>query len=125
MLKGKPLIKIINKRDITSDETATDADVHTSAVTGAGVEKLKRLLYDKGFGERGEDMAFLIEERHYFALKRARDSLVRAMIACDSQPLDLIGIDVKEAWDTLGEITGETATETIINEIFAKFCVGK
>ena len=125
MLKGKPLIKIINKQDITTDETATDADVYTSAVTGAGVEKLKRLLYEKGFGERGEDMAFLIEERHYFALKRARDSLVRAMIACDSQPLDLIGIDVKEAWDTLGEITGETATETIINEIFAKFCVGK
>ena len=41
------------------------------------------------------------------------------------EPLDLIGIDVKEAWDALGEITGETATEAIIAEIFAKFCVGK
>ena len=48
-----------------------------------------------------------------------------AIMACDFQPLDLIGIDVKEAWDALGEITGETATEAIIEEIFAKFCVGK
>ncbi len=125
LLKDKPLIKVINKLDITSDETDTDADVHTSAVTGAGIEKLKRLLYEKSFGERGEDMAFLIEERHYFALRRAKESIERAINACGSEPLDLIGIDVKEVWDTLGEITGETATETIIEEIFAKFCVGK
>ena len=125
LLKDKPLIKVINKQDIINDETETDADVHTSAVTGAGIEKLKRLLYEKSFGERGEDMAFLIEERHYFALRRAKESMDKAIRACGSEPLDLIGIDVKETWDTLGEITGETATETIIEEIFAKFCVGK
>ena len=49
----------------------------------------------------------------------------KAIVACDSEPLDLIGIDVKEGWDALGEITGETATEAIITEIFEKFCVGK
>ena len=107
------------------DDTETDADVHTSAVTGAGIEKLKKLLYEKGFGERSEDMAFLIERRHYDALIRAKDALSRAINACEFAPLDLIGIDVKEAWDTLGEITGETATEAIIQEIFEKFCVGK
>ena len=125
MVQGKPLIKVINKIDILQDETDTDADVCTSAVTGAGIEKLKRLLYDKGFGARTEDAAFLIEERHYDALKRALDSLEKAIAACACQPLDLIGIDVKEAWDALGEITGETATEAIIEEIFMKFCVGK
>ena len=125
MVKGKPLIKIINKTDITRDETETDADVLTSAVTGEGIEKLKRLLYEKSFGARGEDAAFLIEERHFDALNRAKDSLQRAIAACETQPLDLIGIDVKQAWDALGEITGETATEAIIEEIFSKFCVGK
>ena len=126
MVKGKPLIKVFNKIDLTSDETETDADVHTSAVTGEGIEKLKALLYEKGFGARGEDAAFLIEERHYEALRRANESLKKAIAACKAaQPLDLIGIDVKECWDALGEITGETATETIINEIFSKFCVGK
>ena len=125
MVKGKPLIKVINKIDLTNDETETDADVLTSAVTGEGIARLKELLYEKGFGERGEDAAFLIEERHFEALTRANDALKRAIDACGMQPLDLIGIDVKEAWDALGEITGETATEAIIEEIFSKFRVGK
>ena len=126
MVQGKPLIKVFNKIDLTSDETETDADVHTSAVTGEGIEKLKRLLFEKSFGENSEDMAFLIEERHYEALNRAQESLQKAILAGRaSQPLDLIGIDVKESWDALGEITGETATEAIIEEIFSKFCVGK
>ncbi|MBQ9728295.1 MAG: tRNA uridine-5-carboxymethylaminomethyl(34) synthesis GTPase MnmE [Clostridia bacterium] len=125
MLEGKPLIKIFNKVDLTRDETESDADVYTSAVTGAGIEKLKELLYEKSFGALSEDAAFLIEARHYDALTRAKESLARAIKACNNQPLDLIGIDVKEAWDALGEITGETATEAIIQEIFEKFCVGK
>ena len=125
MLKGKPLIKVFNKADISSDDTETDADVHTSAVTGEGIYKLKELLYEKSFGDRGEDAAFLIEERHFDALMRSKTSLALAIEACGMQPLDLIGIDVKVAWDALGEITGETATEAIIEEIFSKFCVGK
>lgn len=126
MLQDKPLIKVFNKTDLVGDDTDTDADVHTSAVTGEGIEKLKKLLYEKSFGQRSEDMAFLIERRHYDALVRADESLMRAINACAmGEPLDLIGIDVKEAWDSLGEITGETATEAIITEIFEKFCVGK
>ncbi len=125
MLQGKPLIKVVNKADTLRDETDSDADVYTSAVTGEGIEKLKALLLEKGFGDRSEDSAFLIEERHFKALERAEGSLQKAIAACQSQPLDLIGINVKEGWDALGEITGETATEAIIEEIFSKFCVGK
>lgn len=125
MVEGKPLIKVFNKVDISTDETETDADVYTSAITGEGISKLKQLLYEKGFGARSEDAAFLIEQRHFDALERAKASLRRGIAACASEPLDLIGIDVKEAWDALGEITGETATEAIIQEIFEKFCVGK
>ncbi len=125
MLENKPIIKIVNKADILKDDTETDADALVSAVTGEGVQKLKRLLYEKTFSGSSEDTAFLIEERHYRALAKAKDSLQRAIFACQTQPLDLIGIDIKQAWDELGEITGETATETIIQEIFSKFCVGK
>ncbi len=125
MLKGKPLIKIINKSDLNKDETDTDADVLTSAVTGEGILKLKELLYEKGFGATSEDAAFLIEQRHFDALKEALESIERAINACGIEPLDLIAIDVKAAWSALGEITGETATEAIIEEIFSKFCVGK
>jgi len=126
MVGDKPLIKVFNKVDLSAPQTDVEADVYTSAVTGEGIERLKTLLYEKSYGARGEDAAFLIEERHHGALVRANERLQSAIRACEmGQPLDLIGIDVKEAWDALGEITGETATETIIEEIFSKFCVGK
>ncbi|MBQ8320057.1 MAG: tRNA uridine-5-carboxymethylaminomethyl(34) synthesis GTPase MnmE [Clostridia bacterium] len=126
IVKEKPLIKVFNKVDLTSDDTDTDADVHTSAVTGEGIEKLKALLYDKGMGERSEDAAFLIEERHFDALRRAKMRLIDARNACEKgDPLDFIGIEVQSAWEILGEITGETASEAVIEEIFMKFCVGK
>lgn len=125
MVKDKPLITVVNKVDLSNVKSMIPADVYTSAVTGEGVEKLKELLYQKSFGARTEDAAFLIEQRHFDALERAQTSLQKGIIACQFEPLDLIGIDVKEAWDSLGEITGETATEAIITEIFEKFCVGK
>ena len=125
MVKDKPLITVVNKVDLSNVKSTIPADVYTSVVTGEGVEKLKELLYQKSFGARTEDAAFLIEQRHFEALERAKASLQKGIIACQFEPLDLIGIDVKEAWDALGEITGETATEAIITEIFEKFCVGK
>ena len=125
MVKDKPLITVVNKVDLSNVKSMIPADVYTSAVTGEGVEKLKELLYQKSFGARTEDAAFLIEQRHFDALECAKTSLQKGIIACQFEPLDLIGIDVKEAWDSLGEITGETATEAIITEIFEKFCVGK
>ena len=125
IIQDKPIIKVVNKIDIAGEISKVDADAYVSALTGEGVETLKTLLYEKSFGSLSEDAAFLIEERHYEALKRAKESLARAIFACRLQPLDLIAIDVKEAWTALGEITGETATEAIIEEIFSKFCVGK
>ena len=97
----------------------------TSARTGEGVGRLKELLYEKGFGERSEDAAFLVEERHYEALRRAAESLGRAQEGCGARPLELVPADMTEAWETLGEITGETASEAVVEEIFSKFCVGK
>ena len=124
MIKDKPIIKVFNKTDLTHDETETDADVHTSAVTGEGIVKLKELMYEKEFGNSLHE-AFLIEERHFTAITRAKNALARAVSATGAETLDLVAIDLKEAWDRLGEVTGETATEAIIEEIFSKFCVGK
>ena len=126
MLSGKPLIKIINKSDLLQDETDTDADALVSAVTGEGINRLKELLYEKAYGAvESEHEAFLIEERHFHALGRAQTALHAAIAACGTEPLEIVALGVKDAWDVLGEITGETATETIIGEIFEKFCVGK
>lgn len=121
----KPMIRLRNKIDLQEGDFSSDADVLASAATGEGVERLKELLYEKSFGARGEDAAFLIEERHFKALRRAAESLGRAAEGCCVQPLELVAADMTEAWETLGEITGETASEAVVEEIFSKFCVGK
>lgn len=126
MLNGKPLIKVINKSDLLNDDTHTDADVLVSALTGEGIQKLKTLLFERAYGaQENLHEAFLIEERHYNALVRAIEIVKGAILACGREPLEIVALGVKETWDVLGEITGETATETIIGEIFSKFCVGK
>lgn len=122
-LKGKPIIKVMNKIDLEGG-IESDADILVSAKTGEGIPRLKSLMKEKSVVSYAEDSAYLIEERHYAALKRSLASAKKARES-ENLPLELISLDVKEAWDALGEITGETATEAIISEIFSKFCVGK
>lgn len=100
-------------------------DVAVSAKTGAGIEELKEKLAQTGAVEYASDKVFIIEERHYDALSRAAEFLKSAADNIGSYTLDLITVDLKEAWSALGEITGETANEEIISTVFAKFCVGK
>ncbi len=64
--------------------------------------------------------------RHIELLKQSRDSLRDAMeMTLAREALDFIEVDVRNAYDLLGEITGETVSDDIINEVFARFCLGK
>ena len=89
-------------------------------------DKLKDLIFEKSIGS-GIDLNgdFLCEERHFYALSRAKEKLASALNSIGLVTLDVLAIDIKDGWDALGEISGRTATEDIINDIFSKFCVGK
>ena len=108
------------KSDLVRQE---GCDVLLSSLTGEGLDDLRELLYEKGFG-RENDGAYLLSERHYRALSDARLAVDAALSVIDSLP-ELYAEDIRRAWEALGVISGETANETVINEIFAKFCVGK
>ncbi|MBR2498790.1 MAG: tRNA uridine-5-carboxymethylaminomethyl(34) synthesis GTPase MnmE [Clostridia bacterium] len=125
LVKDKNLIVALNKTDKCSVKDDR-ADIYVSALKNENVEQLKDLIYDRTVGA-GVDLNgdFLCEERHYDALIRAKEKLVSALNAVGVVTLDVLAIDVKDGWDALGEISGRTATEDIINNIFAKFCVGK
>lgn len=116
-----PVVIVRTKAD---QGTQGKADLAISSASGEGIEKLKALLYEKGVGE-ANDGAFLVEERHYSALRSAKYSVEEAMKNIGFVPSDMLAVDLRNVWESLGEITGETASETVINEIFAKFCVGK
>lgn len=124
-VKDKNTLVVINKTDI-SDFKDPRADLYVSALTKRNLDELKENIYSKTVGQ-GLDLSgdFLCEERHYDAVGRALKKLQSALNGIGNVPLDILAIDIKDAWDCLGEISGKTATEEIINNIFSKFCVGK
>lgn len=125
LTKDKNRIVVMNKADLGSGDK-TLADIVISAKTGENVNELKDVLYNKTVG-KGIDLYkdCLTEQRHYDALLRASKALDTAISMLYQVPLDMIAVDVKNCWDILGEISGKTASEDIIDEIFSKFCVGK
>ncbi len=124
-IEGKPTIKVYNKADLDLSKKC-DAGIIISAKTGENIETLKNEIFNLAFSKGIDYNAELItEERHFNALKKSKNSLENALKNADVLSLDLISEDIKEAWQYLGEITGKTASEEIIDEIFSKFCVGK
>lgn len=120
--EGVPVIVAGAKSDLSKKE---GCEINVSAFTGEGIEELKDLLYEKGYGrENGEN--YLLEERHYRAAKEALAGVVAAKEAAEGGlPAELYAEEIQRAWSALGEISGETASEAIVTEIFEKFCVGK
>jgi len=124
IVKDKNTIFVINKNDIKNIKDDR-ANIHISAKTGENIEQLKQMLFDKSVGKIDQNADYICEERHIEALKKAKEKLLSALSKIDVEPLDILSIDIKSAWEVLGEITGKTATEEIISNIFSKFCVGK
>ena len=124
LLADKNFITIVNKTD-KSDNTDERADIYVSALYKENSDNLRALLYERAVGEVNQSGEYLVEMRHYEALKRAREKINLALLSIGEIPLELISIDIKDAWDALGEISGKTASEEIIDTIFSKFCVGK
>ncbi len=125
LVKDKNLVVAVNKTD-KSDVKDDRADIYVSAKNKYNIDRLKELLYEKSIGS-GIDLNgdFLCEERHFNALIKAKEKLQMALAGIGNVSLDILAIDIKDGWDALGEISGRTATEDIINDIFSKFCVGK
>ncbi len=123
-IENKNKIVVYNKSDLSAAR-GMRADIRVSAKTGENIQTLKQMMLEKSLQGYSADAEYLIEQRHYFALGKALEGVEAAYRACGNAPLDLLGIDLKAAWDALGEISGMTANEAIIDEIFAKFCVGK
>jgi tRNA modification GTPase len=122
----------LNKSDLPAVLTAQQLEALTdarimgiSAQTGAGLDELiDELRHRVAVGE--ENNGQLTAQRHIELAQSAADSLDSAVKAIEmGMPLDTAAIDIREALSTLSEITGENATEAIIDRVFEQFCVGK
>ena len=126
-------VVVINKVDLGINADNVQAirgfpQCKVSALTGAGIGGLRSKIARKLMGSNlaGGEVGALINARHQEALERAQEALVRAIRGIDENvPIDILSIELKGAIIALGEIGGEEVSEKMINEIFARFCVGK
>lgn len=99
-----------------------------SAKTLEGVELFTSWLKNYVYGNEGTlgDGVYVQNARHEQLLREALSFLKDAGAAADNcLPYDCVVIDVRNAIDLLGEITGDAVQDEIINEIFSRFCIGK
>lgn len=135
-LDGKDSVVLINKNDLERGFTNDDVRelvndpviIETSLINNEGIEEIENHIEELVYG--GElsqhDSTMVNNVRHIELLKQSRDSLRDAMeMTLAREALDFIEVDVRNAYDLLGEITGETVSDDIINEVFARFCLGK
>jgi len=133
---GKPCVVIVNKSDLPQqvdlaqlrERFGADKVMTLSAKTLVGIEAFTAWLKSYVYGSKGtlEDGAYIQNARQERLLREALAGLQDAEAAAqDYLPYDCIVIDVRSAIDLLGEITGDTVQDEIINEIFERFCIGK
>jgi tRNA modification GTPase len=96
-----------------------------SALTGDGLDSLRRSVLEVLRGGGLADSAAQISERHAEALGRAEEALEQAEGALAGNALEVVAGEVGAALQALGEITGETASEEVLAAIFSRFCIGK
>ena len=135
LLKDKQVLILLNKSDqphVIDEEdirSLTDSTIlKTSMVDGTGLDQVENFIYNMVYSGRVEQKnpVMITNNRHKEALIRAERHLGEALEAMDaSMPLDMVTIDIRNVWEALGEITGESLTENLIDRIFMEFCLGK
>ncbi len=134
---GQGLVVVINKTDleqklmpkaITGRYPGVKV-VKTSAVTGAGIKDLEEAVtdeLDRIFGEEAvSESPVVVSIRHERAIARSLEHIESAIKAIGRQPLEIVSLEMQDAWNSLGEISGDTVNEALLDKIFSEFCLGK
>ncbi|MGD9761118.1 MAG: tRNA uridine-5-carboxymethylaminomethyl(34) synthesis GTPase MnmE [Candidatus Izemoplasmatales bacterium] len=127
--KNKQRIIIGNKIDLGSKiNLVNEHIINISAKNNIGIDKLseevKKLFIDEKLLE--SDYTILSNTRHIGKLEETKIALLQALQSAEEQiPIDMVEIDLREAWSSLGEITGDNTSDDLISTLFSKFCLGK
>lgn len=135
--KDKQRIVILNKTDLPTKVDLTelkqlvgpDALIETSIVKHEGMDQLgqqiSHMFFDQGI-ESSQNNVMVTNARHIGLLHQANDALNDVLKGIkDGMPVDLVQIDMTRCWDLLGEITGDSYQDELLDQLFSQFCLGK
>jgi len=136
LIKGKKSIAIFNKTDLPNSYTMEDLRkllghieiIEASIANGIGIDKLEEKIKEMFYsGSLELDSTVVVTNiRHKNQLEKALRNMESALEDIRANiPLDCIEVDLRDCWDNLGEISGDTISEDILDRIFNEFCIGK
>lgn len=136
LIQGRNALVLLNKSDLAPLLTPAVMQERTAApvlaistVTEHGLDCLSEAIRQQAYAgsiDGGDESFFVSDERQAEILRQTDNHLSAALRTIGREMgLDFISIDLRSAWEKLGELTGETVGEDIIDEIFSKFCIGK
>ena len=129
----KKVIVLLNKIDLNKKINLEGHNleniVEISAKDNVGIEDMQEKIYSyivEEDVENSSEKLIITNIRHKTALEKTKDAIKNIFETIDmGLPMDLISVDLKEALDSLSEITGEISSEDILDHVFGNFCVGK
>ena len=127
-IRNKPHIVIVNKIDLEQKLELNEECIKISIKEKKGLEQIKDKISEIFNLEKikTQDMTYLSNARSISLLKKANNLLVSSLTNIENNyPIDIVEIDLKESWNTLGEIIGKTYTDELLDEMFQRFCLGK
>lgn len=135
-LRDKQVLVIVNKMDLPKQLDMAFVESHfdqeriipMSVMAYEGLDRLEEAIsriFFSGELDSG-DMTYVSNVRHIHLLHEARKALQEAYQGTEQwMPIDMIQIDLRNAWEHLGEVIGDAVSESLIDQIFSKFCLGK
>ncbi len=127
-VSGQFVIQVQNKADLLGDHTAWAAvkdRILISAKNGE-IEPLRQELVRLAKEQLNHNGTIISNTRHYEALVRAKEAIERVQIGLqDGLSGEFLSMDLQDCLNALGEITGKITSQEVLNNIFAKFCIGK
>ena len=129
-IKDKKKIIIINKVDLEDilDKKELNSYIELSVKENIGINKLKgeiKKLFSLG-ELQADNMTYLSNARSISLLNKALNYIDESIEEINNNsPIDIVELNLKEAWNALGEVIGETYTDELLDELFSRFCLGK
>jgi tRNA modification GTPase len=131
---GHPFLLVLNKSDlpveaVVPDELGSAGAISISARSGEGIERLREAIFSlfiRSGARDGRDFTALSQVRHRDALERARCRLESFLQSFPAETaIEFVALELRDALHALGEVTGETTPDDILDQIFSRFCIGK
>jgi len=128
--KNKPRVILINKSDLPQKISADQIEnaVVVSAYDVNSIDIIEKAISEQIQleGLENPNVTYISNARQIQKIKETKEALEEAIAEINiGEFIDLVELSLRKAWNSLGEITGEVNTDSLLDELFSKFCLGK